>query len=568
MPEQAYLHGRIAAPDPKEPKGQPRALAAIPTPERKTRFDNLFELPVFDPPGEKLIDLGASMKGDPEDNQQIPSGYTFVALFVDHDITFDPIPEFDLEIFKQVQIQSGEEKEPLNFRTPRIDMDSVYGRGPNVDRYLYDRKGDKRKLLIGGTEEHPIDVPRNHQNTAIIGDPRNDENLIISQLYLTFLKFHNAIVDYVDQGKVEDESIFENGADTDAFEKARQLAIWHYQWIVRYDLLPRIVDPEIIEDIVKNGRKLYRPEKEDTEPYIPHEFAVAAYRFGHSQVRTHYEINESLGKSVRLFELFRGDRVTEERAIDWPKFFEIDGSQPQYSQKIDTKITEALHDLPFINPKENQDPDLVDELEKKNKLHKLTDLAVRNLLRGVDLGLPSGEDVVRTMQENGIDVELKAFAKHLDLEKTPLWYYILKESEVEENGRCLGKVGGRIVGEVLIGLLELDPFSPFYTKANQNVKNWKPSLPADREGDFNAVDLIKFAGVRLLLLTEPYLTGSDVRRIQEKLNALSYIDIRVDGIYGPKTRDTVLEFQKQNNLNAVDGIVGPETRGALGLLSR
>ena len=499
MPEQAYLHGRVNAPDPEEPKGKNQIrIQAIESATEKTRFDNLFDLPPFEPPGEELIDLGDSMRGDPEDNKQIPSGYTFVALFVDHDITFDPVPEFDVEIFKQVQREQGEEKEPLNFRTPRIDMDSVYGRGPNVDRYLYDRKGDTRKLLIGGTKENPIDVPRNQQNTAIIGDPRNDENLIISQLYLTFLKFHNAIVDYIDEHGVEDESIFEEGADT--FEKARQLAIWHYQWIVRFDLLPRIVDPEIIDDIVKNKRKLYRPEDEDREPYIPHEFAVAAYRFGHSQVRTKYQVNDRRSEPIKLFDLFKGDQVTEERAIDWSKFFEINGSQPQYSRKIDTKIAEELHSLPFIKPEKNQSQELLDELKDKDKIQKLKDLAVRNLLRGVDLGLPSGEHVVEKMQNEGIDVEVKGFSQHLDLDRTPLWYYILKESEVEEKGQRLGKVGGRIVAEVLLGLLELDPFSPFYLKADENVKNWQPTLPSEKAGEFTAVDLIKFAEKRFALL--------------------------------------------------------------------
>jgi len=569
MPELTYLHGRINAPDPKEPKGKAQIRTrSIESATKKTRFDHLFDLPVFAPPGEALIDLGDSMRGAPEDNPQIPSGYTFIALFVDHDITFDPVAEFKVEVLKQVQSESDGEQEPLNFRTPHIDMDSVYGRGPRVDRYLYNNdRSDPRnryKLLIGGTEDQPIDVPRNSQNTAIIGDPRNDENLIISQLSLAFMKFHNAIVDHIYENGAGDESIFEDNADT--FDKARKLTIWHYQWIVRHDFLPRIVDPKIIDDIVKNGRKLYRPEDEGRDAYIPHEFAVAAYRFGHSQVRTQYDINRDLDRPIQLFDLFRGGRVTKDREIDWLKFFAIDGSQPQFSQKIDTKITEVLHNLPFIEPDRTQSQELLDELKEKNKVDKLKDLAVRNLLRAVDLGLPSGEDVVKTMRDKGIDVEVKDFAKDLGLEQTPLWFYILKESEVEENGLRLGKVGGRIVAEVIVGLLELDPFSPFYLKAAENVKNWKPTLPSSKEGEFDAVDLIKFSGVRLLLVTgDQFQTGEDVRRVQKALNKQPYIDIRVDGIYGPETRGAVVEFQKRNNLRYVDGMVGPETRGALGL---
>jgi hypothetical protein len=374
--------------------------------------------------------------------------------------------------------------------------------------------------------------------------------------------------------------LVEQGEQNNIFEKAREITIWHYQWIIRYDLLPRIVPQEVIDDIVNNGRKLYLAgEDAKRDPYIPNEFAVAAYRFGHSQVREKYHLNDRQEKPILLFDLFRDKEVNEERAIDWSKFFAIDGSQPQFSRKIDPKITPELHFLPFIDPKSGQPPEVVNRLEEKGLLNQLKDLAVRNLIRGAKLNLPAGEDVVDVFQEKGIDVgdqvgvpdsiqvpETVNFpsdrrnAEEFNLDKTPLWFYILKEAEEQQYGKRLGQVGGRIVAEVILGLLERDPRS----FVNQEG-DWQPSLPAEREGDFTAVDLIKFAGVRILYLAEPYQTGPDVRRVQEKLNYQSYIDIAVDGIYGPNTRDAFLEFQRRENLKDQDGIVGPETRGALGL---
>jgi hypothetical protein len=123
-----------------------------------------------------------------------------------------------------------------------------------------------------------------------------------------------------------------------------------------------------------------------------------------------------------------------------------------------------------------------------------TVLAQRNLLRHVTWGLPSGQAIAKAMGENalgGNDLrELRAFGHGLE-RSTPLWHYVNAEAELREDGERLGPVGGRIVAEVLIGLLELDPAS-FLSQPG-----WRPTLPApiSGAGDFRMVDFLTFAGV-------------------------------------------------------------------------
>jgi hypothetical protein len=73
---------------------------------------------------------------------------------------------------------------------------------------------------------------------------------------------------------------------------------------------------------------------------------------------------------------------------------------------------------------------------------------------------------------------------------TPLWYYILKEAEVLENGLRLGPVGSRIVGEVFIGLLQADTGSFLVVD-----RNFQPTLPSATPGKFEITDLLNVAGV-------------------------------------------------------------------------
>lgn len=452
-----------------------RGIDAVPQgPFFEGRFGRMFgKVPVFKNDPGFLRDLADQMQetsGAGGDNPEIPSGFTYLGQFVDHDITFDPTSS--LERFN--------DPEGLrNFRTPRFDLDSLYGRGPDDQPYLYDQNDtDGAKLLVGkvreddGTvREQEDDLPRNEQERALIGDPRNDENTFVGQLQLAFIKFHNQVVNHV---RAEQPTLREG----DLFKEAQRLVRWHYQWVVIHDFLPRIVGRPLLDQLL-----VREPEGQETvrlrfyryrvNPFMPLEFSVAAYRFGHSQVRGGYKINQVVPGlptfkpgPVGRREDFRGFRgLPPQWTIGWPFFFEIDDTPPQPSRTIDTKLAGALFSL----------PDQTGDDDKS--------LARRNLLRGLRLHLPPGERVARAMGEQPLTVGELGFN-----EPAPLWFYVLKEAEVREGGVRLGPVGGRIVAETFLGLLRADPLSYLHVEPT-----WRPTLPAAQPDDFTMVDLLRFA---------------------------------------------------------------------------
>ncbi|MGB3239185.1 MAG: heme peroxidase family protein [Geitlerinemataceae cyanobacterium] len=430
------------------------------------KFGRLFShLPPFAPDLEPvrhgLLEIGKAAgimdKGDAEnfDNPRLPSGFTFFGQFIDHDLTFDPTSSLE----RHVDPESIE-----NFRTPVFELDSVYGAGPEANPFLYE--GRTGKFLIDAG--FPNDLPRNSVNVALIGDPRNDENLIVSQLHLAFLKFHNATIDRlgVDFEKAQ------------RFEEAQRLVRWHYQWIVLHEFLPSLVGREVVEEVLLRGRRFYNWKN---EPFIPVEFSVAAYRFGHSQVRPAFKINDRFEAPIfgapGSNDLSGNRRIDATRVVDWHNFFEIDGSTPQLSKRIDTTIASPLFRLPFIPPNMPSNP---------------SSLAQRNLLRHLTFSLPSGQAVARAMYLDPLTPGELADVADLNLGmeyRTPLWFYILREADKRCGGQTLGPVGGRIVAEVFIGMLQGDRMS-FLSQAPA----WKPTL-GQQEGQFGIVDLLKFAQV-------------------------------------------------------------------------
>lgn len=388
------------------------------------------------------------------ENPRIPAGFAILGQFVAHDITAD-----------RSLLAPRESVEDLrNSRVPRLDLECLYGDGPIGTPFLYDTK-DPEKLLLGANAagQPAYDLPRNHQGTALVGDPRNDVHLAISQLHVAFLRFHNRLVEWVrEQGIPEVE----------VFDEARRLATWHYEWIVAHEFLHLTVGEELVSDIEENGARFYEPGE---EPAIPIEFADAAYRFGHSQITPTYRLNDTSG-DVTIFPSCLGGRpVTPEMIVDWSWFFDIPGEHaPQPSRKIVTSLTHALIDLP-------------EQIVGHTQIPEHHSLASRDLQRGAALGLPSGEAVARRMGVESLTEEECALYASGWVGETPLWYYVLKEAEVHAGGERLGKVGGRIVAEVLLGLLEADPSS---YKAEPG---WRPVLPASQSGTFTMADLLLFA---------------------------------------------------------------------------
>ncbi len=456
-----------------------RGLGYIPLSRlHEGRFGRMFRLAPFVPTDARIAQIAALMvePGPPAnlDNPKIPAGYTYLGQFIDHDITFDPVSSLT---------RQNDPDALTNFRTPRFDLDSVYGRGPADDPFLYDRNTGRDKLLVGrnpeGTDD---DLPRNPgalQETALIGDPRNDENIFVSQLQLTMIKFHNKVIDLV----LGDPTL-KTGSETD-FEAAQRIVRWHYQWIVVHDFVRRSVGDAMLKTVFDETGPFPKVRREfyqwKNEPYMPVEFSVAAYRFGHSQIRGGYKLNTTvpplpvftagsiLADRLGSFGGFRN--LPGQWTIEWARFFEVDGvgkNARQQTRLIDSLLAKALVTLP---PEIGGDqPSLIE----------------RNLTRGARLLLPSGQDVALHM---GLPVLTDAQLALPGGGPAPLWYYVLREAAVKAGGQNLGPVGGRIVAEVLLGLLEKDPSSYL-----RNKPTWKPFLPSAKKGDFTMPDLIKFTG--------------------------------------------------------------------------
>lgn len=436
--------------------------------------DKLSEGPI------KLITDPALSAKNPN-NPTLTAGFTFLGQFLDHDMTFDPTSSLE---------RQSDPEQISNFRTPSLALDNLYGAGPGGSPHLYDQVGGQGiKFLLEETgTAGKFDVPRNSQNVALIGDPRNDENLILSQLQVAFLKFHNACVDHV-KAKF---GLTRPGA---VFAEAQRLVRWHYQWIIVHEFLKKTCGPAVVDDVLTNGRKHY---KWRNEPYIPVEFSVAAYRFGHSQVRPSYRANFTGNPGGQPFfgmiftptpsnptdpdDLSGGCRAPR-RFVDWPTFFDFGDGSVRPNKAIDTTLSTALFKLPgsvVSNPDAKSNP---------------SSLAQRNLLRHLTFSLPSGQKVAKAMGLTPLSktdlVQLKPFGFD---DRTPLWFYVLREAAVVEDGERMGPVGGRIITEVFIGLLEGDRSSYLAQEPE-----WQPSLPTidpSRQGDdFTIIDMLRFAGV-------------------------------------------------------------------------
>ncbi len=443
-------------------------------------------------------------QGPTNRNSLAPAGITFLGQFIDHDITLDVSSKFS-----RPQINAALE----NGRTPNLDLDCVYGGGREASPYLYHDAGDaanKAKLIEGkplegaGTKGR-FDLQRNIDGRAIIGDPRNDENIFVGQVQAAFIRFHNACVDYLSNppkgpdGKPVREAV--HGTE-ELYEKARDTTTHYYHRIVLEDLLYRIIGLEMIQAIATQGRQFYFPngfnDGDDgwpERPFMPVEFSVAAYRYGHSTVRDEYVLNA--GKKKPLFDKdLRGFQPLPKGChLDWDWYFVAqDKIAEQFAHKIDPFLPAPLFELPGFAAPEHSLPS-------------------RNLMRGRIFRLPSGETIGQRMVDEGVDIaareamgpemilsaETKMPAKVKELfgkltseyamTETPLWLYVLMEAatfgkgfsspeiftpeeKASKGGDRLGPVGGRIVGEVLMGLLD------HYRDATGKGLDYDPDIPS------------------------------------------------------------------------------------------
>ncbi len=422
----------------------------------------------FTPTDQALTDLVQTQrdKGLAQlDNDGVPAGFTYLGQFIDHDLTrnLDPLPagQLDPTTLK-------------NFRTAAFDLDSVYGKGRTdpSSSHLYNPDGTFKVTEEEDQVNGIDDLVRDANGRALLIEPRNDENVIIAQMHLAVQSFHNRLI--------------EEGAN---FNTARRLTRWHYQWVVVNDYLPHVVGQDRVDLFlgkpVTNG--FYQPGNPDA-PMTPTEFSTAVFRYGHSQVRDSYEVNDlSEDAPIKVFDLtpgaedLRGAQHLNERThIDWSEFFEIDGAQEfegNLSRKLDTKISESLFNLPLGAPGLPS--------AGTNILAQLT------LIRSARYDIPSGQDVARHMgipvlANNKLGLNHTAYPSFNG--EAPLWFYMLAESQLKENGVRLGDVGGRIVAEVFLDQMAVDPDS--YLNAR---RGFSPSV--DHEGAFTIGDFLTFAGV-------------------------------------------------------------------------
>lgn len=457
----------------------------------KTDFDYLFPdlqtenalLPERPDTRARLVRLGkAMMEPDAESaDSTIPSAYTYLGQFIDHDITFEAKSDDLVKLIgDDFRVLTPEEirTKITNGRTPGLDLDNLY--------YKPAPRNCSRMLLGYVSNKNPDqpppgkanDLPRKPRSSndaddraALVGDKRDDENLVISQLHVAFLRAHNAIA-----------------ARNHTFYEARTILRQHYQWLVIKDFLPRICDPWIVNEILLAGNKIFCPDPDDL--FMPFEFSVAAYRFGHSMVRNRYHYNANFPRAT-LADLFRltarsgkllnFDTLPENWIIEWKNF--IDGGMNR-ARPVDTGLSEALFDMMAFNKP------MPDEAR----------LPVRNLLRGYMLRLPTGQAVASALNlpvltpqdleqvaQSISDEQLAAVRDGEFLERTPLWYYILAEAAADSSGR-LGPVGSTIVAEVLIGLVRGSKDSIL------RQTHWKPTL-GQTPDRFTLSDLFELGGV-------------------------------------------------------------------------
>ncbi len=406
-----------------------------------SRFGRLFTLPGLPVSEEQAALLGGpgglmhDFDGESA-NCDIPAGYIFFAQFIDHDITLDTESKLRGSPLSDKAIAALP-----NVRSPSLDLDCVYGFGPEASPHIYD-PGRPGLLAVGA---NGVDLARSPGGVALIGDPRNDENIFVAQMQLLFHRFHNRL--YAERVRLD------GGNAEQRFEEAQRETRFHYQWLVLFDLLKRLCDRKVYTQAVEAliGGDLAFPYflKPDADGALamPVEFSVAAYRVGHTLVRSRYAVNAN-NLDVALFDPrfdLRGfGEVPPALAVDWRYLLPVDACvQPRLCKAVDPLLADELQNLPVVG--------------SNNPLDRA--LAFRNLLRGNALSLPSGQAVAKalaakyTAVDPNFDPQLTGDGLEGLNAATPLFYYVLREAELLESGQRLGPTGSAILLEVFGAML-------------------------------------------------------------------------------------------------------------------
>lgn len=454
--------GYMFSPDPATRPGEGERL--LESADTLQALDALGSAMAANDPGETNPIQDRVVSGD----GKIPAGFTYFGQFIDHDITiaFEPLVAGKDMIFSDFTPLANLD-EVRNGRTPLLELDSVYGPsgnpGTEVPEPLDGRMAlddvsivgpdqvTKPFLLVPGKGTRN-DLPRKPRSAdtrvdreARIGDPRNDENLIVAQMHVAFLKAHNRLVD---QGRT--------------FEQAREEIILLYQAAIVDDYLPRICDEAVLNEITVQGPRFFTPER---SLFMPVEFSAAGFRFGHSMVRSQYDFNLNFDPAQTGFaftftalqgnlapdavpggkdpQTHGSDHFPHNWIIQWERFLELDdNSPPQAARPIDPNLTPILAGLRTTLGDPEQGI--------------AARLAQRNLRRGYLFGLPTGQAVASRIGAQPVDISpastgLSAEALGPFANRTPLWLYVL--AEAKQNGGRLGSVGTTILAETFITLI-------------------------------------------------------------------------------------------------------------------
>jgi len=360
----------------------------------------------------------------------IPAGYTYLAQFIAHDLTFNGFT-----------IPGEKKSKNQNFRTPALDLDSVYGKNPSTSPYLYDFKENcilfklnkrtfKTTIKRNKRDKYDayfeyLDLPR-YDEVALIPDPRNAEHILLRSLQLLFMIYHNTLTKKIIKKKKDNIDPFH------LFSEIKKNVIKVYHDIIQHDLLPSLISNKLIKKERKNilkGKGIYQ----NKEISIPISFSFAAFRFGHSMVRPLYNFTE-FGTKKNF-----GDSIIKPKKkklltspyINFNQFFfspKNRNSKSNLSELITPWITSELED--FKETKKNRSLNIVG-----------IDLIKRNLISGFMVKLPSGQSTAKQLgikKKNiysldflddlafkipNIPFDYYPFSKH-----SPLWLYILYET--------------------------------------------------------------------------------------------------------------------------------------------
>lgn len=486
-----------------------------------TPFDYMFPRLARDPASrivenhktiDVLIELGQEMfEPTPAEpayfDSETEAVFTYLGQFIDHDLTARTDRDTALSDLDPPDLICRRDPDRIivelkNGRRPNFDLDSVYADGPlmvdTADQHG-DTAGDRfglfdSKLRMNVVDIAPnrIDIPRRDDGLSLIADGRNDENLNISQLHAAFLAFHNKVADGLPKAL----------SARSRFVRARQLTRWAYQYLVVNEYLPKVCAPAVVEDTIANGPRFFGHPAGRGDIFMPLEFSVAGFRFGHTMIRPEYQLNDTQNRAIDKL-LFPGrvnrfgngadlldpsTRVlNREFAIDWNRFVP-DGTDPQMARVFDVNLAQGLKNLIFEDTN-------VDALKM---------LPARNLLRGFSLSLPTGQAVAQAMGITPIDLnrfgpehnpKVNAVLEHNDLRnRTPLWFYVLHESRVHTQGKTLGAVGSRLVCETIIGLLASSSNSYLNNRHDPAVTE-KGVKVTSSNTIANISDFLRFAGV-------------------------------------------------------------------------